>query len=66
MKSKPQHLPFLRATVTGLDSGATALALSCVLLTACASVGPDYRASCRRSTPAVAGFAAAFNPSPQT
>jgi len=45
MKSKPRT-PFLRATVTGLTPGRArplALALSCVLLTACASVGPDYR-----------------------
>ena len=45
MKSKPRT-PFLRATVTGLTPGRArplVLALSCVLLTACASVGPDYR-----------------------
>ena len=45
MKSKP-CTPFLRATITGLTPGRArplALALSCVLLTACASVGPDYR-----------------------
>ena len=45
MKSKPRT-PFLRATVTGLTPGRVrpvALALSCVLLTACATVGPDYR-----------------------
>ena len=45
MKSNPRT-PFLRATVTGLTPGRArplVLALSCVLLTACASVGPDYR-----------------------
>jgi outer membrane protein TolC len=45
MKSKTRT-PFLRATVTGLTPGRVrpvALALSCVLLTACATVGPDYR-----------------------
>ncbi|HGY5998241.1 TPA: TolC family protein, partial [Aeromonas hydrophila] len=45
MKSKTRT-PFLRATATGLTPGRVrplALALSCVLLTACATVGPDYR-----------------------
>lgn len=44
---KPEtRTPFLRASTCGLAPGqlrALALALSCVLLTACASVGPDYR-----------------------
>ncbi|HNR22546.1 MAG TPA: efflux transporter outer membrane subunit [Steroidobacteraceae bacterium] len=38
--------PFLRATSTSLTPGRVrphVLALSCVLLTACATVGPDYR-----------------------
>jgi hypothetical protein len=45
MKSKTRTT-FLRATVTGVVPGRgrpLALALSCVLLTACATVGPDYR-----------------------
>ncbi|MCD6664104.1 MAG: efflux transporter outer membrane subunit [Comamonas sp.] len=47
MKSKTRT-PLLRAATTGLAPGRMrmrplALTLSCVLLTACAAVGPDYR-----------------------
>ena len=45
MKPKTR-IPFHRATATGTAPGRMrplALALSCVLLTACAAVGPDYR-----------------------
>ena len=65
MKSKTRT-PFLRSTITGLPPGRVrplALALSCVLLTACATVGPGYR----EPPPVDVGSGRwQANPSPQT
>ena len=45
MKTKPHHLSSctLAAKPTSKGLRPVALAMSCVLLTACATVGPDYR-----------------------